>query len=285
MARHTKSTQGTMEPKPLGTKTLDELRALARTAGLRGYSGLRKKQLIELLVKQKAPFAKSNAAKEKTADSRGVRAKPAKSRVTSITRAKTSAEKPITPAANRSPITEEHIESTKFQMGPPNTAARHAYTSSLHEDIERLPAPTESMLCLLPQKPGVVHAYWTLQDGAPSKPLKLRLCYAAADSMALLEEVDIKGDSGHWYFSVPEAAELGSVIGHLGYYDGQGKFVTAIQRGIARIPALYASAQTDAAWWFSDDDFRAMYERTGGVTRGKKLRWSESASSSSSPLK
>jgi hypothetical protein len=54
-------TQGTMEPKSLEVRTLGELRALARTAGLRGYSGMRKKQLIELLVKPKAPVERATS--------------------------------------------------------------------------------------------------------------------------------------------------------------------------------------------------------------------------------
>lgn len=265
-----------MEPKSLDTKSLDELRTLARSTGLRGYSGLRKKQLIELLVKQKASPTKLNARKEKTAKSSDGRAKPAKPREKTSVDAKTSAK-----TTSTTPVTEEQIGSAKFQTTPPNTPLRQTFVSSLHEDIENLPASGESMLCLLPQKPGVVHAYWTLQPGAQTKPLKLRLCYASDDAMQLLDEVDVSGTSGHWYFQIPDTAELGSVIGHLGFYDTQGKFVTAIHRGIAHIPTLYASGATDRSWWISDDDFHAMYHRTGGVTRGKRLMWPASSSSSS----
>src|SRR6266404_3358491 len=45
----------------LKKKSTDELRAMARATGLRGYSDLRKKELIELLVKHKASSSETAA--------------------------------------------------------------------------------------------------------------------------------------------------------------------------------------------------------------------------------
>jgi hypothetical protein len=265
-----------MEPKSLEIKTLDQLRALARTAGIRGYAGLRKKQLIELLVKPKASTGK-RAAPEKKPKSPSTHAKTAKTRdVPSVRKGRGKNEPTVSVATD----IEERIESAKFQVTL-QASVKKASTPSLHEDIETLPPLGEPVLCLLPQKPGVVHAYWTLQPGASKKALRLRLCQMGKDVIEVFEEVDIRGSQGHWYFHVPEDAELGSVFGHLGYYDNTGQFVTAIERGIARIPTLYASERTDRSWWISDSDFRAMYERAGGVARGKQLRWRGSSSQSS----
>jgi hypothetical protein len=272
----------------LETKSLEDLRILARTAGLRGYSGLRKKQLIELLTNYKD--VPGREAPGKTTPSTNVRAakpkKPAKSK---------SAHAPATPAPAGSgdfgaasvarptnASAEERIEFSKYEMTPPGVMLTQAFASTLYEDIEQLPALGTPVLCLLPQKPGVVHAYWTLQPGAETGHLRLRLCNAKEGSIEVLDEIKVPGDRGHWYFHVPQTPEAGELFAHLGYYDARGAFVTAIQRGIARIPTLYASNQTDRSWWISDEDFRAMYLRAGGTVRAQRLYWG--GASASSPM-
>ena len=264
-------------------KTLKELRAVARAAGLRGYSDLNKKELIELLKKRQARLATS------ATERRGAVKKAAKS---NSTRRKTSPQRAVTArpttapefSAERAATIEERIESAKFEMAPPGAAFPPAprVASSLPENIESLPAPSEPLLCLLPQKPGVVHAYWVLQPGAEIKPLRLRLCRIGRDAIELLEETEIPGERGHWYFHVPQSDEAGNFFAQLGYYDAAGIFVSAIRRGIAHIPSLYASERTDRRWWVSDEEFRAMYLRAGGAMRDARLLWPGYSSSSPS---
>lgn len=263
-------------------KTLKELRAIARAAGLRGYSDLHKKELIELLKKRQARLATSATER---------RAAPKKAAKSKSTRRKTSPRaSPAPPSAAREPspehlaTIEERIESAKFETTPPGAAFAPAppLSSRLDENIEALPAPSEPLLCLLPQKPGVVHAYWVLQPGTPIKPLRLRLCRIGRDAIELLEETEIPGERGHWYFHVPESAEAGNFFAQLGYYDAAGKFIGAIRRGIARIPSLYASERTDRRWWVSDEEFHAMYLRAGGALRNARLLWPGYSSSSPS---
>jgi hypothetical protein len=78
---------------------------------------------------------------------------------------------------------------------------------------------------------------------------------------------------------VDESADMGEVYLQLGYYEPDGRFVTATRRGIARIPSLYASSHTDRLWWVSEEQFRAMYRRAGGHVRGPRLGWAASISS------
>jgi hypothetical protein len=262
--------------KSLESKTLGELRALARAAGLRGYSDLRKKQLIELLDKYKtrpSETAPARASKPK---------KSAKSKSTPANDAASGKKPPRIPESDlaRGISVEERIESAKYEMTLPGIRFAQPLMSTLHEDIDRLPASNESMLCLLPQRPGVVHAYWVLQPGASNKNLKLRLCSVGGDAIDIVEEIELPSERGHWYFHIPEQSEPTSFIAHLGYYDAAGKFHTAIQRGIARIPTLRASKRTDRTWWISEDEFRAMYLRAGGVIRDQRLAWSAAATSS-----
>ncbi len=258
-------------------KNLDELRQLARVAGLRGYSGLRKKQLIELLAKQKARSSTSTVPTAQKAT------KPALARKETRSRATEAQQIPAPAGASAEHFSniEQHIESAKFEIAPPGATlvTRVFISPDLHEDIESLPATSEAVLCLLPQKPGVVHAYWALQSGAPIKELRLRLCRMSSDAIQLMREVEISSARGHWYFQVAESHEPGELVAQLGSYDSAGKFVTAIRRGIARIPSLYAAAQTDRRWWVSDEEFREMYQRAGGLTQGARLLWPGSFSS------
>jgi hypothetical protein len=260
----------------LETKSLEALRALARTAGLRGYSGLRKKQLIEVLAKHKeAPSPKAAAeAARVTAD------KPKKAAKSKAAQ-KPAAVLGVTTVAHTTDATaEERIEFSKYEMTPPGVMLTQAFASTLYEDIEQLPSLGDPVLCLLPQKPGVVHAYWTLQPGAETGHLRLRLCSAKDGAIEVLDEIGVSGERGHWYFHVPQAPDAGEFFVHLGYYDARGTFVTAIQRGIARIPTLYASNETDRSWWISDEEFRAMYLRAGGTVRAQRLYWGTTNSSS-----
>ena len=265
----------------LETKSLEDLRNLARTAGLRGYSGLRKKQLIELLANYKEVPGKEVAGK---AVPPAKPKKPAKSKSAYADATPAGAFDVGVPSVVRTTIAsaEERIEFSKYEMTPPGVILTQAFASTLYEDIEQLPALGTPVLCLLPQKPGVVHAYWTLQPGAETSHLRLRLCNAKDGSIEVLDEIKVPGDRGHWYFHVPQTPEAGEFFAHLGYYDARGAFVTAIQRGIARIPTLYASNQTDRSWWISDEDFRDMYLRAGGIVRAQRLYWA--AASASSPM-
>lgn len=277
-------------------KTLKELRAAARTRGLRGYSKLSRGELEKLLPlpKQltKAVPEKSGKARGKTATGPDPTASPSPVRVkksrASSRRAKTAEPiaEPITDvpkwkwATVRSPDEEERVERAKYAtnlagQSSPSTA------ENLREDIDNLPPMAEPMLCLLPQKPGVLHGYWIAPPGAvPSaQSLKLRFGRIANDTFEVLEEIPVSRERGHWYFHVDESADVGAVYLQLGYYEPDGRFVNAIRRGIARVPDLHASERTDRLWWVSEERFHAMYHRAGGKVSGTRLGWTASIGS------
>ena len=275
------------------SKTIETLRAQAKQLGLTGYSKLRKDELLKLIARQErkagAKVAKPKAVTRTTTVQKKPRQAPKKS-----TRGKSTLgvrAKPL-PAASTTPLTlatdaEQQVESAKYAFAPPGTGVREpVYAADLGEDIERLPEIRESLLCLLPQKPGVLHGYWVLPPAmlATQQSIRLRLARYAGDRLAILGEHPIPTERGHWYFQVAEDVELSAVYLQLGRYQPDGEFVSIIQRGIARIPSLYASTKTDRRWWVDDKQFRAMYRRTGGVERGTQLGWAGSASSPSGKL-
>lgn len=287
------------------TKNLKELRALARSRGLRGYSKLSRRELAKLLsagdgqkpaaaekTGMAAPASPAAKVKSKSATPRAKSA-PAHTKKTrpiaAVTRpaAQTAPAPALTPKwewagdVQRQSVDEEQIESAKYAVVPPGTAVPRAEAADLNEDIDNLPPVTEPTLCLLPQKPGVLHGYWVLPpDSALRAPLfKLRLGRIARDVFEIIDEIALPRERGHWYFHVDESADMDEVYLQLGYYEPDGRFVTAARRGIARIPSLYASSRTDRLWWVSEEQFRAMYRRAGGHVRGPRLGWAASISS------
>jgi len=273
------------------TETTEALRALAKKLGLTGYSRLRKDELIKLIARQKRKAgSKSSATRPRSAATRNVPApiKPKRAPVTpaGATPARPSPVSNVTSTPQMVAEAEQQVESAKYAFALPG-APEPTYAADLGEDIDRLPVLREPRLCLLPQKPGVLHGYWALPPASLSSGQSARLRLAAhdGDRLTILGEHPVPAERGHWYFHIGEDVELSAVYLQLGRYQPDGEFVSIIQRGIARIPSLYASTQTDRRWWVSDAQFRAMYRRAGGVEHGAQLGWGGSASSPGGPLR
>lgn len=275
----------------MASKTLKELRALARSLGVKNYTKMTRDELARLTKNESA----KPAVKIKTRKKDSAPAKPVKSSARAKTKKKSTviaAQKipdKVAPtvawAYQTSHLTsdEERVENAKYASVLPGSAPPQALRAELGEDIDNLPPVTEPMLCLLPQKPGVLHGYWIIPAGgiAPKQALKLRLGRIAAKTLEIIDEIPVMETRGHWYFHLDESTDMGEVYLQLGYYEASGHFVSAIRRGIARIPTLHASEQTDRLWWVSDEQFRAMYLRAGGFVQGAKLGWAASISSPS----
>ncbi len=265
---------------PMPSKTLEELRAEARVLGLTGYSHLTKKELLALLAKNAArKQAKAPAAPKRTtrpaAGKRSIKEKPA---MPPVHPEPTAA---LSPEMTRISSEEERVETAKYAVVAPGAALGPRRLDDLLEDIDLLPALREPFLCLLPQKPGILHAYWVLPPGFDTGRSRLRLCRVAGDGDALeiVEEITLPGGRGQWYFHIPEDNDTGAWCVHLGHYDAAGHFVSSIERAVARIPSLYATGSIDRRWWLSEAQFRAMYLRAGGILRTGQLAWMGSVSS------
>lgn len=281
-------------------KTLKELRAQARALGLSGYSKLTKAQLLKLLEKSRYKSSgtgmhrlRNQGRKVPSAVPRDTKPVPqhaTKRPAKAVTRApaKKKAERASAhpePATTLQPLrespagTEEWIEAAKYALTTAGMPPGERRLADLLEDINRLPTVRNPQLGLLPQKPGVLHAYWALPVGADVTRTHLRLCRLDATTVEILEEVALPAALGHWYFHVPESGDAGAWCVHLGQYDAHGNFVSSFERAIARLPTLYAEARPDWQWWVSEARFRAMYLRAGGVARGHRLGWPGSFSS------
>lgn len=269
--------------------TLEELRARARALGLKGWSRLNKNELLRLLAKQKPQRGKTakpahrghKAAMPEAGKEKRLAKKPPAVRRAAASGAHPEPAAHLLPQAAHISTDEERVETAKYALAPLGTVLSARRLADLQEDIDRLPAARAPRLTLLPQKPGVLHAYWALapEQAARLGQLQLRLCRLVDEALEVIEEIPLPAGRGQWYFNVPEDAEPGAYCVHLGHYDAAGNFVSAIEHAIARIPTLYASGANDRRWRVSEAQFRAMYLRAGGVARGRRLGWPGSFSS------
>lgn len=236
-------------------KTVQELRDLARAQGIKGYSRMRKGELLEAL-KSAAPGGPRTTAPRKP---------PAE----------------VPAPAHDADAEEQAIERAKYVLAPePAAEAPPEPADDLHEPIDALPPLPAPVLQLLPQKPGVLHAYWSLApEDAGRAGLMLRLCQVSPRAARILVEVPLPADSGHWYFHIDPGLPATEVYLQLGHYDPEGRFVTAMDHGIVRVPRLYAAARTDRHWWISDREFERLYLRAGGLKQGDRLGWPGGTSS------
>jgi Rho termination factor, N-terminal domain len=269
----------------LRSKTLRELQALAKTRGLKRYSKLTKEQLTRLLVQAVTPTTTGRTKKPRTRKSaRTVQSTtPAKSPTAPLRsleriESASTAVAPPSSTASSAPVsaTEEWVEQTKYASRPNGRAPAESMTD-LGEDIDRLPPLDEPVVCLLSQKPGVLHAYWVLPSGdeGARNDYKLRLCRISNDAVEIFEEVAVQARVGSWYFHVSGANNMQVQIGY--YQDG--RFVAARGRSVAQLPSLYASTRTDERWWVSDADFMRMYLRAGGFATADRFGWKASVGS------
>lgn len=272
----------------LRSKTLKELQALAKTRGLKRYSKLTKEQLTRLLVQPERPATTTTAGRTKKARARksvktAQAATPAKPLISTIRpleriESTSTAVAPPSPTASGTPAsaTEEWVEQTKYASRP-NGRAPVESISDLGEDIDRLPPLDEPVVCLLSQKPGVLHAYWVLPSGDAGARVdyKLRLCRIGNDAVDIFEEVAVPARVGSWYFHV---SGVNNMQVQIGYYQ-DGRFVAARGRSVAQLPSLYASTRTDERWWISEADFMHMYLRAGGFATADHFGWNASIGS------
>jgi hypothetical protein len=257
------------------TKTVKELRELARKLGITGYSKLRKDELLATIKKatKTKPAAKAKPAMKAVVPEKTVKKKAAKKKPMA------KADGPAAPAEPAAaPVTrpalevteEERIESAKFVTTTAGTAAYHGqHPPDLGEDIDTLPHLGEPRLTLLQQKPGVLMAGWHLESGRIQRDrgLRLRLGVLADQQFHVKQEVPITSDRGNYYFHVDPEWPPSVIYLQLGHYGPNGRFIIAIRRGIIRLPRLFALSSLGINWALDEAEFERAIKESGPLGR------------------
>lgn len=261
------------------SKTVAELRAAAKKAGIKGYSHLNKEQLVRAVSR-----ASSRPAKRKTGPDAARRRATTKHARTAPAVSPTPVAPPppplnATPAEWETVRDEEmQIEDTKFRTTPAGTTIQQpAFPLPGEEDLDLLPPIAMPMLALLPQKPGVLHAYWVLPPDHWRPQLHLRLARVIAGRVQVLHEFVLPASRGHWYFHVSDSLRFDDLYAELGRYDAQGRFEPQGPRSRAHLPNLYPAGEGHYTQLF-----RELYLRAGGIEREGRLLWPGAVSSFSS---
>lgn len=262
----------------LAQKTVQELRVLAKSRGLSGYSKLTKPQLLRLFAGAPPAAARSAPArtpqktrrKSKTGQpGGGARAKPA--------RAKPAGRTAAGVAGGRAPA-------GKSASG--KTLHRATQASGESEELYFLAPPPEAppaspMLTLRGQKPGVLHAAWSI-DPARAMPLpylRLRILGVIGHHRGVIDEIPLPDLQGSRYFQLAEKFSGIPLCGEIGYQSTDGRFIVMQRHGDIRMPGRRACGNSDPQWWISEADFRELYQRSGGTAEGAALVWHSSFSS------
>lgn len=260
-------------------KTVAELRELAKKLGIAGYSKLRKEELLTAIAAARRP-----AAPKKPPGTTAPARKPATKTAAGAARPGAEKARPATvPAIPGVADEEQRIEGSKFAVAPlGEAAAARAYAEDVDENIEDLGTLAHApRLSLLAQKPGVLYAYWRLPHGqfARQPGLRLRLGLVHDRAFHPQAEVALNGDQGGWYFHVNEDWHPEAVYLQLGYYDDSGAFIVAIDRGIVRLPRLFAASRYGVNWAVTSGEFSGIREDSGALGNQVPGGWPQGPSS------
>lgn len=263
----------------MDTKSVKELKELAKKLGIAGFSKFRKDELLEAIKSAKAKAARvaKKAASGKASKKKVSSKKAAGKKQAGKTAAKKAAKKKTGKKAAAKPRPEsiarvgleqgeeELIESAKYFTTPAGAGAIHgSYPPDLGEDIENLPVLKEPRLTFLSQKPGVLLARWQLDHGhSQSGALLLRLGVLADKQFHIKQEVPVTSDAGSHYFHVDPTWPPHAIYLQLGSYNASGEFRIALRRGIVRLPRLFAASSLNVNWALTADEFEYVVKQSG----------------------
>jgi hypothetical protein len=244
--------------------TKKRLIELARAAGIPGWHGMSKEQLVKALASRQPSRSPQSAAK------------PAKGRTSRSRRTETKPRPRIQVAAarNTSASAEEQVESAKYDVGAPT----HDLSAKVPKD---LPAGYgKDRIVAMVRDPYWLHCYWELtrhaiqraeaalgQDWHTARPI-LRLLDVsnrgtANSSETAVRDIDIHGGCNNWYIDVDSPPRSFRV--DIGYLSRSGRFYVLARSNVVSTPRAGVSDVIDENW--ADIDAKKadrIYAMSGG---------------------
>lgn len=253
--------------KDLQGKTVPDLRAMAREAGLRGFSRMTKAELVAALSSGKAARTPKGTAGRKAAAAR-VRTTPPKRRGASAPAGKRRAvpgpETPPTPGPVR---------------GSAHVPALSARVAPARPDEGLGPMPDgygEDRIAVVPRDPEWAFIHWEVSeatwrmvwDRAGGGRATLRVVFEAEDGARDQSDADVHPRQGRFYARVPRPGC--TVHAEVGILDGRGTFHAALRS--PRVRSLWAGPRRGPVQFMTvpaDAPLRDL--RRGGDVVGRLL--------------
>jgi uncharacterized protein len=233
----------------LQTLTRRQLADMARDAGVLGWHGMKKDELIVAIQHQARKARRRELARRKVVA-------------------------PVQPAAARNTSAEERVESSKFDVGIP--------TRDLSAKVPRdLPAGygKDRIVCMV-RDPYWLHCYWELTHHAIQRAeaalglewhtacptlrlLDVTTQDTTSNTETVIRDIEIHGGCNNWYIDVDNPPRSFRV--DIGYLTRSGRFFVLARSNVVTTPRAGVSDVIDENW--SDLDARKadrIYAMSGG---------------------
>jgi hypothetical protein len=262
-----------MSSKSLSDRTKQELTALARRRGIKGWEGMNKEQLVKALTRAEkagkpAPRPTVKTAAKLTANPVAKAAKPAtkpqpaKPSVNGTAKHVNGAAKPTAPpaavkpaAVAAKPVAKQHEPVAK--LAPPAPPPDPGIPPD--KDLSSKPAKgghVKDRIVVTAPDPYWLHAFWELslqsvqraeaalgQDWHGAKPIIRLFDVTSQDttstSEAPLRDIVVHGGCSHWYIDVPQPPR--SYRADIGYLSRRGQFYVLARSNVIVPPKAGAS--------------------------------------------
>lgn len=254
-----------MKRSEFANKTTKELRALARSRGLSGYSGLRKDDLVELLASRKTGPAPERTAKRDSTSVKKPRVaggrlkRPAASRKTRPTEddkvATTLSPRTKRAFSARRRLGEQRIKASKYYLGVHESP-------ELDDGFDYPDTHGESAISLMVRDPYWLFAYWEFAPGLRGELIARIGEEALLRSRTVLRVHDVTGtdpESAHGYHDIdiaPEARNWYINVARvereycvdIGLITPDGLFIVIARSNRVSLPPVGPSDLIDEEW-------------------------------------
>lgn len=242
-----------MTKKELEVCTRKQLAEMARDYEVAGWHGMKKQELVEVLV----TLERNRKRREKAQASRN-KAHPQKSAARNTT------------ARNG----EQEIENSKYDMGTPS----HDLSAKIPKDLPD--SYGKDGITVMVRDPYWLHCYWEVtraavqraeaalgQEWHTSKPILRLLTISNQDTSSgtetAIRDIPIHGGSNNWYIDVNDPPKSYRV--DIGYLSANGRFYVVARSNVVTTPRAGMSDVLDEHWADIDEaKAERIYAMSGG---------------------
>lgn len=264
-----------MEREELERMKRDELLKLAQKGKIKGRYKMKKKELINALLKLFKARRKKKEVKIELPRIRKLR-KRKESKVK-----KPSKQKPISPAEELAQQKQE-VERTKFELGP--QPQEQPFVETIREEPSLPMYYGEDRLTLLVRDPWWIFAYWEI---TPQSIEKIRSQLTAnfilkqvlrvyditgvpeftGDNANSFFDIELTPAADNWYIHVGNPNR--SYCAEIGLKDPVGNFYRIVRSNTVTTPRYGMSEVRDEEWMLSEEEYWRLFGLSGGYGIGK----------------